>query len=322
MPRPKRWPRRRGRARCHRLCHARALHPSRPDAALRRRADRGRRRARGRGDRGSRSAGQRQRPPPAADAGIRVECGVHRDEAEELNAGFLTRIRRAGRWSPSSSRPRWTGASRSTPARAAGSPAGGARPRASAARAPRRDPGRHRHGATDDPELTCRLPGVAARRRCASSSTAGCACRSPRSWCARRARCRPGSSPATTPMPARRRAARSRRRADRAAGAGQRLPGPEGDAPGVRPARDHPAAGRGRGDVGGGAAARRIGRPHRVVSQRAASSAATASPRSRLSASTACRPGAVRAPWRDEARRRSAGNLVATALELTSCSPE
>ena len=78
-----------------RLCQPRALRTSRPDAALRRCADR---------RRGSRALWWRWKTPtrvcPARglarlrDAGIAVETGLCAKEAGELNAGFFKRIRR------------------------------------------------------------------------------------------------------------------------------------------------------------------------------------------------------------------------------------
>ena len=96
MPRPRRiadaaqGPR--GR---HGLRHAGALRASRQDAALRRRADRGRRRARRVGARGSRSARERAGPRAAARRpASRSRSARGASEAAELNAGFLLRVRR------------------------------------------------------------------------------------------------------------------------------------------------------------------------------------------------------------------------------------
>ena len=87
MPRPRRWRAPASGARRHRLCHARTLRASRPDAALRRGADRGRHRARGRRRRGPRPARLRARLRAAAR-------GRHRG-----------RSRRAGRGGAASSTP-------------------------------------------------------------------------------------------------------------------------------------------------------------------------------------------------------------------------
>ena len=100
-----------------------------------------------------------------AEAGIRVECGVHRVEAEELNAGFLMRVRSGrpmvclktattldGRIAVHTGESRWiTGPE--------------ARDRVHVMRA-RYDAVMVGVGTAtaDDPELTCRLPGVAARQ--------------------------------------------------------------------------------------------------------------------------------------------------------------
>ena len=81
-----------------RLCHPGALQPSRPDAALRRRADRGGRVA-GRGrDRRSRSARVRPGLQRLRDAGIAVETGLMADAAAALNAAISPASRPAGRW--------------------------------------------------------------------------------------------------------------------------------------------------------------------------------------------------------------------------------
>ena len=155
---------RRGRARRHRLCHARALQPSRPDPALRRRADRGRRQPRGdrlrrpvpavngAGIARLRAAGIEVRDRPAAGGGARrcrrASCTRIRHGRPLVTLKLATtldgRIATAWRREPVDHRPE-------------------ARRAAHALRA--------QHDAvlvgvgtvqTDDPDLTCRIPGFRA----------------------------------------------------------------------------------------------------------------------------------------------------------------
>ena len=167
----------------HRLCHAGTLRPSRPDAALRRRADR--RRHRARASARSRipiraSSGQRASPRCARPASrSRSACWPRR--RGELNAGFLKRVDRAGRWSTLKLATIARRPDRDPePARASGSPARRRAPRASAARHARRDHGRRRHRPRrrSGADLPPAGPGATARRSGWCSIGAGGARRS------------------------------------------------------------------------------------------------------------------------------------------------
>ena len=155
----------RGGARRHALCHAGAVLASRQDAALRRCRDRGRHRPRRLGDRGSQSGSGRAGPcagcaPPAS----RSTSGRAPRKRAHDHAGHFRRIR--------DRRPHVIlklavsadgkiGAAGRRPVVITGEAAQD--PRASAPRAERRDPGRHRHRAGGRSALTCRLPGMEAR---------------------------------------------------------------------------------------------------------------------------------------------------------------
>ena len=157
---------RRARTRRHRLCHARALRPSRPDAALRRGADRRRHRAAW----WSPSRTPTRASPAGASqllrqAGIAVGRRAGARRRAELNAGFFT------------AHPRGP---------AAGHPEARDEPRRAHRHGIRREPMDHRRGgaparasaardattpcwsaaarrSADDPQLTCRLPGLEGR---------------------------------------------------------------------------------------------------------------------------------------------------------------
>ncbi len=162
---------RRGGARRHRLCHARALRPSRPDAALRRGAGRGGRRPRGGGGRRSRSARARAAASRAcATAGIDVVTGVCGDEAARAECRLLQPRARGPAAGHAEDRAEPRRPHRDRHWRKPMDHRRGRAPlRPSAARPPRRDPGRHRNGAgrrpgADLPPAGAGGPLAAARR--------------------------------------------------------------------------------------------------------------------------------------------------------------